>query len=758
MAILAGGAEGDTGTGAPTQIGCSEAAVRGAIAAGGSYVIASGTCTIDLSSPLVSGANTVLSSQGGTVKLVGPDPGAPAGQTSDGRVLEVNGGTLALQGSFSLLGHTYGQSGQDGSTGQQGTAGANGTSGGSVGGDGSPGTAGSNGTGGGSGQDAHGGCVTVAPGASATFIGTAFYCRVLAGSGGAGGEGGGGGAGGNGGFGSVTSGNGGAGGNGGSGGRGGDGASARGGAIYSQGDLELENVTFDGNTAIAGFGGAGGRGGAGGYGGSGGAAGQGGTPGNGGDAGKTADAFGGAIYNDGGQLELYGYALFENDWATGGQGGQGGSAGDNGTGAMGGNGGAGGTVSAGAIYSTNGYSAPPISTVAYQGLEASNNVGIRVQTPTGTPYTGQSNAGTGSTPAENGSDGAAPVAGDPIFHPAPGPQTCSLPASIRRHSPRLVAHSTGGVAMLLGGKKITTQSVSVTVGSPVALSVSCKDPNTKWSIDGVTSTTATSAVKDFEVQDAGKRSRTVISYLSLPAMPSTFYFVRPSASGYRVTVTTSQGSDSHVFVVTAPSVKASIGTCTVDLSHFAALGWNVPASWVGPGLNRRCVFVPGIRWSYDVSAQAAQAGEVGLIQLIGLRRIHNAKACDPVWNAADQSAFYDSASGGAPHPERAFKTLPAGGRVTYWDQDSPHLSLIGATGIWSESFSARDFLMYKPSGGIWVPLGGLSWAWFATVSRDATDKPWLLRFASHINRDPRFRPVSKLPSFSAGYHASEARC
>lgn len=135
----------------------------------------------------------------------------------------------------------------------------------------------------------------------------------------------------------------------------------QGGAIYSEGTVELDHVTLTQNTAGRGSGGAGGLGGSGGNGGDGGAGfcksgggGSGGNGANGGAGGSGADAGtatpgeGGAIYNAAGATLLVTASSFSHNVAVGGKGGDGGAAGSGGRGGDGGSGGNGNVGGAGA--------------------------------------------------------------------------------------------------------------------------------------------------------------------------------------------------------------------------------------------------------------------------------------------------------------------------------------------------------------------------------------------------------------------------
>ena len=157
---------------------------------------------------------------------------------------------------------------------------------------------------------------------------------------------------------------------------------AQGGGIYNSGQLVLQNCTLQNNRAVGTLGGGGGNSGDGGNGGRGGnaafiSAGHGGKGARGepgGHGGDGGDAQGGAVYNNGGTVEIS-LCAFQGNQAlagaggdggdgggggNGGDGGRGGGFGDGGDGGFGGSGGSGGRgggggdVQGGAIYSSGG--------------------------------------------------------------------------------------------------------------------------------------------------------------------------------------------------------------------------------------------------------------------------------------------------------------------------------------------------------------------------------------------------------------------
>jgi hypothetical protein len=320
MLVLGIRASAEADAGATPITSCTHAAVMSAVEAGGSYAF---ECdgTIEVPDPYVvpAGRTVALDAGGRSVRFVGID--------SDDRpqFARVEGGTLTLK-KVAVANFIV--------TVSNGTHGA----------DGAPGAPGGNGGTGGNGADARGGAMYIAAGSNVTLDQVIFDNNLvqagLGGDGGAGGlgssgadgaDGGDGGANGNGGTAeggaifnegrlTITSstfdrnearggggwGVGGAqndggdggegdvdglGGNGGDGGATGISGDARGGAIYTTGQLAITGTTFSRSKAVGGTSTAG-SGGNGGFGG-----GRGGNGGNGGPAGPPSTAMGGAVYS-----------------------------------------------------------------------------------------------------------------------------------------------------------------------------------------------------------------------------------------------------------------------------------------------------------------------------------------------------------------------------------------------------------------------------------------------------------------------------
>ena len=352
-----------------------------------------------------------------------------------------------------------------------------------------------------------------------------------------------------------------------------------------------------------------------------------------------------------------------------------------------------------------------------------------------------------------------------------GPVGCATPpgtADLAR------AHAAGTVTMSFNGRPIGTPSVCLVAGTPVVLSVSA-GANVRWRIQGLTTKLATtSAVAQYKIVHPGLKSHTQGAFISTKARQRKslrFYFMRPNARGFRVSVRTSQGSSTKTFIVSAPVVSdATIRTCKVDLSHAAATPGLASGftSWVGPGANRSCAQVfgipglhgpfPGIHWAFTIAAAGTEAGRVGMVQVIS-EQVIAPKPPTPVRveGLADTSAFWDELA----KPKSAFTKLTPNGSATWSNSDSPHLELgvrISKTatsfrvGTWYESFFARDYLMFQSSvpGSVWVPIGGLNWSWYVRVTRSNLGAAWSLVAKRDIGK-VAFAPKVPPPTFKCAF-------
>lgn len=462
-----------SGADGPQTLACSVPALDAAVAAGGEWAYG-GNCSLNLSNGFAgytvpAGRTLSIDGNGFTVTI-----SPPATYPRQGFMTVA--GTVTLTRLTVRNFQRRGANGAPGTIGTAGTAGSSpGNSGpGSPGLNGSPGTPGGDGGDGGHGADASGGGFVVAPTGTLTLDrATLAGLWAVGGDGGRGGDGGHGGNGGHGGYGDGANqpgGNGAPGARGGDGGRTGDGGDARGGAIYSQGRIVATGTRFFSNAAVGGIGGIGATGGDGGLGGDGGGgsgnpnngtAGMGGNGaaagdgGNGGIPGPVGDARGGAIYNDGGTLELNGVTFDSNrgiaGLSTSGYGGDGGLGGDAGTtpwssgtptngspgaGGDGGDGGASGaapTTQGGALYSTTPWEGTDLVTTGNAVAPRTVTIGLGGAAGAGGsggggdpgPPGGPAGSPGSPTTIQNGNVGSST---DPDFFPAPdnGARTLSV--------------------------------------------------------------------------------------------------------------------------------------------------------------------------------------------------------------------------------------------------------------------------------------------------------------------------------------------
>ncbi len=362
-----------------------------------------------------------------------------------------------------------------------------------------------------------------------------------------------------------------------------------------------------------------------------------------------------------------------------------------------------------------------------------------------------------------------------------------------------VAHIAGAAlpSIYLNGKQITDGAKingmtvrgdtvqNVLAGQQLNLAVECDGKRLgtpTWKIQGMSADPSkTSVLGSYDLPDKGTFARA--KPVNTKRSRITVHFMHASRKGFTVTATVGGQTATAVFIVTEPKVFASsYRSCNVGLTKGAVLGDNSPlfdrlsfgAAAVALGRNIACPYNqwdqsfggyhsgnPGVEWLYAVHADSGQDGTLAMVQQISTRKTVNGTVCERVSSQGDITALYDAAD----NPGRAFVKAPADHNTFYWDRDSPGLSLISPrkggyarVGTWQESFAAADALMWKSdrAGSVWVPLGGATWAWSASVHRSRPDQGWKLLAASFAK--PTFKPHVGLPTFTRSFNPATSAC
>ncbi len=341
---------------------------------------------------------------------------------------------------------------------------------------------------------------------------------------------------------------------------------------------------------------------------------------------------------------------------------------------------------------------------------------------------------------------------------------------------RLVNLSTGASG--------TSLMETMVVGQRVQLQVQCDGgslPNHVWGLPVVGSVGLPSVVKSYGLSDAAVSvAAPTTAWTSAELHDDTLTFFWGRAGTFVVAVsapddpTVAPASDT--FTVTTPALTDPVGnpaqTCQIDLDFVGdpARHLNPPA--VSMGFNQTCGASPGgrpgILWNIPVTVPAGVNGEVALTQVINYKRFvatsHDgtAQTCvnftDP---AADNHPLYGNwivnaavawQEGDAP----AFDRL-----VPEVDEAGNPLAVPGVSGM-SMDTQYTDYVMFRPDGGIWVPLGTMSWTFIATVTATVAHPGLNLGDWNLVATQPpptiAFTAPTHFPTFTSVYHGAQAPC
>jgi hypothetical protein len=244
------------------------------------------------------------------------------------------------------------------------------------------------------------------------------------------------------------------------------------------------------------------------------------------------------------------------------------------------------------------------------------------------------------------------------------------------------------------------------------------------------------AVAAYDIQDNGP---VIMPLTGLDRAEVTFYWHGPSdTQGFAVSGTADGEKVTKDFEVEEPSVTMTAKTCGVGIGprNSGALAW-------GLGYAHVCYVnhQEGIHWEAQVTLPNVpdNTGKIALIQLITDQFWHNSQLCAGSTTAlqADNQAFYDNKITDAPPGD-------------WKSQDSPDMllsALKGVSGTVRREFHARDFLMYRPTHGIYVALRDLHWDWSSTIKRNRGKWEIVSGSTSNPPAKPAIKTTTILPTW-----------
>jgi hypothetical protein len=248
------------------------------------------------------------------------------------------------------------------------------------------------------------------------------------------------------------------------------------------------------------------------------------------------------------------------------------------------------------------------------------------------------------------------------------------------------------------------------------------------------------AIENFTLKGA---DAVPLSSSDLSARTISFYWTAPTATAQSVNLSVKMGTGSNAewyaasapFTVDAPRwtfTAATHGNAGVHLDkrlQEANGGFGLYFGQPGHGDANAA----GIVWSAQVTAGAGQGGQVSMVQVFKINNTFT-DASGNKWAAQSGGAVDVLADGDPFYYAGDVHSLPDGGTSNYLRQtgapgaphtDSPSQVLTGQTilnGLKAEFYTASvsesfvDYLIYRPTNGIWVTLATVSWSWAATAA------------------------------------------
>jgi hypothetical protein len=300
-------------------------------------------------------------------------------------------------------------------------------------------------------------------------------------------------------------------------------------------------------------------------------------------------------------------------------------------------------------------------------------------------------------------------------------------------------------------KNIAGRTFPVMVGEKVTLTAECATSGTSlasvaWVIPGTADSPPT-AVASYEDAKGDPTGKDPVYLTDLGKNPITFYIAsaapRPllikanaEVDGKPVTAKTTL----HVYTPTL--TKPTARTCRVAAKNATPVEPVRPV--VPPGVflgsNDVCHSAPGITWKLKANVpgfterrytRTRITGELAMSQLINITATGTLKGASKpqTWGTrgkwcSDNWPLYHQGTG-YPLKDTAptVVNVSTGHANPAWESlDVPGLGGLKDHTTGSVSGKYRDFVLYRPANGIWVPLGGFTWAFSGSVTIGAHDR------------------------------------
>lgn len=288
---------------------------------------------------------------------------------------------------------------------------------------------------------------------------------------------------------------------------------------------------------------------------------------------------------------------------------------------------------------------------------------------------------------------------------------------------------------------ITNETYPVMVGEKITLTARSRvgpdGPAVTWTIPGRT-TAPPAVVASFGNVKHDLTGANPAPLTNVKQNPITFYLANAAAKTIVIKVSGIVGGKPQTAmttlrVYTPTLVTPTATTCRVGANNHVHAP-PVVAAGVYLGYNDLCGKVPGIAWNLKASVpqfappdeQTVVTGELALSQIINITATGTLQGASKPrtwstrgkWCADTWSLYHEGTS--LPLRSNASVTVRTGTANPAWQSlDVPGLGGLanGTSGTVSGAF--RDYVLYRPANGIWVPLGGFTWRFSGGVSINA---------------------------------------
>jgi hypothetical protein len=261
--------------------------------------------------------------------------------------------------------------------------------------------------------------------------------------------------------------------------------------------------------------------------------------------------------------------------------------------------------------------------------------------------------------------------------------------------------------IMFGRNDVTNKTTTVVVGQPIALTASYTLP-TGVSVKSQSWTVRGNVVSNYSQSNT---AAVVTTYTSPSSTATTFYWIDGGTNTVSYSVTLSDNSGPFTaqatFNVLRPtsSFSSTTGTVQVCTSYCAS---TPPMLAFGDNTT------DGITWNVTVTTPADGAGNVALTQVV---QVTNTHILDPQGTQQTLTTGSAYVLDGTPQYPGTPVALPASREASFAIRDAPGTTLATSIKHQSDSESFKTYLMYQPSGGIWVTLASMTWSWGGAATK-----------------------------------------